>query len=88
MSTATAPIKVSAESDTRISHAAHFLGMPKKDLVERAVVEYIENHRDEIDAAVARALRELDGTRADRVALLAGISREELDAVGGLAERD
>jgi hypothetical protein len=86
MSTATAPIKVSAETDARITQAAHFLGLPKKDLVDAAVEEYIENHRDEINAAALAALKTLDGTRADRVALLAGLTREELDDVGGVAE--
>ncbi|MEX0913486.1 MAG: hypothetical protein WDZ57_00910 [Demequina sp.] len=87
MTTATTPIKVSAETDTLIGHASHFLGRAKKDLVDQAIVEYIENHRAEIDQAVAQALSELDGTRASRVALMAGISREELDAVGGISER-
>jgi len=86
MSTATAPIKVSAETDARITQAAHFLGTAKKDLVDIAVEEYIENHREEINAAALSALRALDGSRADRVALLAGLTREELDDVGGVSE--
>ncbi len=85
MSTATSPIKVSAETDARITQAAHFLGKAKKDLVDAAVEEYIENHRDEINEAALGALRTLDGSRADRVALLAGLTREELDDVGGVS---
>jgi hypothetical protein len=33
-------------------------------------------------------LRQLDGSRAARVALLAGMTREELEAVGGVQEDD
>ncbi len=88
MSTATAPIKVSAESDSLIGHAAHFLGRAKKDLVDEAIVEYIERHRDEISAAAREALREIGTSRSSRVALLAGISSDELAAVGGIEDRD
>ena len=84
MSTATSPIKISAETDALVGHAAHFLGRPKKDLVEAAVAEYIDNHRDEINAAALGALSEISGSRSAAVALLAGISPEELDEVGGL----
>lgn len=87
MSTATSPIKVSAEADQLVGHAAHFLGRAKKDVVEAAVIEYIDNHRDEIDAAVLQAVKTLDGSRAARVGLLAGLSAEELADVGGVAER-
>lgn len=86
MSTATSPVKVSVETDGLITQAAHFLGKAKKELVEVAVVEYIENHRAEIEAAALNALHLLDGTRAGRVALLAGMTREELDDVGGVRE--
>lgn len=86
MTTATSPIKVSAETDQLITQAAHFLGRPKKDLVDVAVAEYIENHRDELTAGALAAFRTLDGTRAGRVALLAGLTSEELADVGGVAE--
>lgn len=86
VSTATSPIKVSIEADGLITQAAHFLGKAKKELVEVAVIEYIENHRAEIESAALNALQVLDGTRAGRVALLAGLTREELDDVGGVRE--
>jgi len=38
--------------------------------------------------AVVAGRTTLDGTRAARVALLAGLSREELDAIGGGDEQD
>lgn len=83
MSTSVAPIKVDAETDRLISHAAHFLGRSKKDIVDIAVREYIENHRDVIESGVKEALRSLNGTTGNAVALLTGISRDELDELGG-----
>ena len=84
MATAVTPIKVDAQTDKLISHAAHFLGSSKKDVVDVAVREYIENHREAIKRGVTQALSQLDGTVASSVALLTGLSRAELDEVGGI----
>ncbi|WP_202511695.1 hypothetical protein [Streptomyces sp. SID3343] len=54
--------------------------MTKKDLVAEAVQFYLDARREE--------MHQLDGTRAARVALLAGLTREQLDAVGGVDEKD
>jgi hypothetical protein len=86
MAAAATPIKVDATTDQLISHAAHFLGRSKKDVVDAAVREYIENHRAEIEQAVARALRQLDGSLAGSVSLLTGMTREKLDELGGTVE--
>ncbi|MGC4805250.1 hypothetical protein [Micromonospora sp. DT233] len=86
MAAAATPIKVDAQTDQLISHAAHFLGRSKKDVVDVAVREFIENHRSEIQQAVGEALRQLDGSTASSVALLTGMSRGELDDLGGFSE--
>ena len=82
----TAPIKVDAQTDQLIAHAAHFLGSSKKDVVDAAVREYIENHRESIQRAVLEALGQLDGSSASSVALLAGLSKKDLDDIGGIKE--
>ncbi|GAA3232389.1 hypothetical protein ACFO1B_20875 [Dactylosporangium siamense] len=87
MAAAVNPIKVDAHTDQLISHAAHFLGRSKKDIVDVAVREYIDNHRAEIQESVTRALHQLDGTVAGSVSLLTGMSRSELDDLGGFADR-
>lgn len=87
MATAVSPIKIDAETDQLVSHASHFLSRSKKDFVDTAVREYIDVHRDEINAAVRAALSQLDGTRAGRVAMLAGMTKDELDEYGGIAEK-
>lgn len=81
-----APIKVSGDTDQLISHAAHFMGTSKKDVVDTAVREYIDNHRDEINANVRVALAQLNGGAAAAVSLLSGLSGDELDDLGGLPD--
>lgn len=86
MATSVMPVKVDVETDKLISHAAHFLGLSKKGVVDDAVREYVENHREDIQAGVAQALKQLDGTVASSVELLTGFSREKLDQLGGVPE--
>jgi hypothetical protein len=82
-----APLKVDPVVDEMISSGANFLGMTKKDLVAEAVQFYLDARREEMRQRMQGLMRQLDGTRASRVALLAGLSREELDAVGGVDEK-
>jgi hypothetical protein len=81
--TGAAPIKVDATTDGLISQAAHFLGRSKKDVVDIAIREYIENHRDEIKAGVRCALQQLDGSLDSAVSLLTGFTADELAELGG-----
>lgn len=85
MATTLAPIKVDGETDALISHAAHFLRSSKKDVVDAAVREYVESHRDEIQKAALDALRTLDGSTKSAVQLLTDASDEEIDELGGLS---
>ena len=84
MPTAVAPIKVSGATDELISHAAHFMCTSKKNVVDAAVREYIDNHRDEINASVRAALSQLNGSTLSAVGLLSGLSDADIDEVGGL----
>ena len=86
MATAVSPIKVDAQTDELISHAAHFLGRSKKDVVDEAVRAYIDGHRDEINAGIRQALNLLDGTDASLVSVMTGLSRAELEDLGGVPE--
>lgn len=87
MATAVSPIKIDAETDQLVSHASHFLGQSKKSVVDAAVRLYIDQHRDEINAAVRAAMRQLDGSTAASVALVTGLTQDELDEIGGVPER-
>jgi predicted transcriptional regulator len=84
MAAGTAPIKVDLATDELVSHAAHFLSRSKKDIVDAAVREYIDAHRDEINAGVKAELARLDGSDAAAVSLMTGLSADELDDLGGL----
>lgn len=81
-----APLKVDPAIDELIANGANFLGMTKKDLVAEAVQFYLDARRDEMRRRMHELMRQLDGTRASRVALLAGLSREQLEAAGGVDE--
>lgn len=80
---ATAPLKISPETDQILSEASHYFGRTKKDLVDVAVREYVENHRAELTAAVRASLARLDGTLPAIVSEITGLSRAELDELGG-----
>ena len=84
MATATAPIKVDAQTDALVSHASHFMSRSKKDIVTAAVREYIDAHRDEINAGVRAALGQLNGSDAAAVSFLTGLTADEIDDLGGL----
>lgn len=84
MAKTTAPIKVDAATDELVSHASHFMSRSKKDIVDAAVREYIDAHRDEINAGVKSALSQLNGTDAAAVSMMTGLSAEEIDDLGGL----
>lgn len=86
MAAATAPIKVDVATDELVSHAAHFMSRSKKDIVDAAVREYIDAHRDEINAAVKAALGRLNATDAAAVSMMTGFSAEEFDDLGGLPQ--
>ena len=79
-------VKVSPAGDKLITSGANYLHMTKKDLVETAVRFYLEAHREEMQAGLQELLSELDGSRASRVAMLAGMTRQELESVGGIEE--
>ncbi len=84
MAAATAPIKVDLATDELVSQAAHFLSRSKKDIVDAAVREYVDTHRDEINAGIKDALGQLNGTDAAAVSLMTGLSAEEIDDLGGV----
>jgi phosphoserine phosphatase len=55
--------------------------------VEAAVAFYLDARREDMQAGMRELLSELDGSRASRVAMLAGMTRAELESVGGRRDR-
>lgn len=83
---ATAPLKVSPGTDQLLTETAHYFGRTKKDLVDLAVREYVENHRAELAAAIKASLARLDGSLPLLVSEITGLSRAELDELGGFGD--
>lgn len=86
MATTLAPVKVDAATDQLLTQASHFLGTSKKDILARAVREYVDNHRDEVQAGVTAALEQLDGSVTSAVELLADATDGEIARHGGITE--
>jgi hypothetical protein len=80
----TAPLKIDERTDKLASHAAHFLGMTKKQYVAEAVAYYTEHRRAEIEDGVKAALASLDGSREADVRLLTGLTAERIEELGGI----
>lgn len=48
--------------------------------------QYIDAHRDEINAGIKAALGQLNGTDGAAVSLMTGLSGEEVDDLGGMSK--
>ncbi len=82
---AVASLKVDAETDALITQGAHFLGVTKKDLVADAVRSYLATRRADIERGVKEVLAQIDGSRQAEVALLSGLSVDDINDLGGLS---
>lgn len=81
-----APLKVDPATDQLISHAAHFLGISKKDFVAEAVQAYLELRREEIRRGMLESMRLLDGSLTSAVSTLTGLSPERIEELGGTGD--
>jgi hypothetical protein len=52
------------------------------------VESYLNARQEEMQAGMRELLSQIDGSRAARVAMLVGMTREELEAVGSVDEDD
>jgi hypothetical protein len=82
------PIKVSPAGDKLITSGANFLGMSKKDLVEEAVAFYLDARRQDMQDRMRDLLGQLDGTKAGRLSLLTGTTKDRIEELGGVREDD
>jgi len=79
-----ASLNVDDETSSLLDHGAQVLGMTREDLVASAVRAYVASRRGEIEREVRAAAARLDGSHAAKVALLSGLTPEEIEALGGL----
>ncbi len=85
MGTARSPIKVYASTKERVRHAALLSGCNQAELVDRAVSEYVERHREEFASRMDRAREALLGGKASALAYTLGVSEADVERVGGVA---
>ncbi len=83
---ATTPVKVSAETDQLLTEASHYLARSKKDIVDAAVRDYVQANSAAINDGIRTSLSRLDGSRASLIAEITGMSREQLDDLGGVPD--
>lgn len=81
-----APLKVDPATDELISHAAHFLGITKKDFVAEATRAYLEQRREEIRRGMTESMKLLDGSLGSSVSLLTGLPPERIEELGGAGD--
>jgi len=81
--TAQAPIKAYPETKDKLRHAAGLVGCTQAELLDRAVGEFLDAHREEFSLRLDQARTALLGHPHDAVAFALGVEREDVDAVAG-----
>ncbi len=84
MARAQSPIKVHESTKEKVRYAAAMVGIQQAELVERAVDEYVERHREEFGRRMERAREALLGGKASALAYSAGVTEEDVERVGGV----
>lgn len=84
MARAQSPIKVHEATKEKVRYAALMAGLQQAELVERAVDEYVDRHREEFGRRMERAREALLGGKASTLAYTTGASEEDVERVGGV----
>ena len=84
MARAQSPIKVHESTKEKVRYAASMTGLQQSEIVERAVDEYVERHREEFAARMERARQALLGGEAATLAYAAGVTVEDIARIGGV----
>lgn len=84
MARAQSPIKVHESTKEKIRYAALMSGLQQAELVERAVDEYVDRHREEFGQRMERAREALLGGKASTLAYATGVSEDDVSRVGGV----
>lgn len=84
MARAQSPIKVHESTKEKVRYAASMTGLQQSEIVEQAVDEYIERHREDFAARIERARQALLGGKAPAIAYASGVSVEDVERLGGV----
>ena len=86
MARAQSPIKVHESTKEKVRYAALMSGLQQAELVELAVDEYVDRHREAFTRRMERAHQALLGGKASALAYATGVSVEDVARVGGVRE--
>ena len=81
---AQSPIKVH-EATKKVRYAALMAGLKQAELVELAVDEYVEHHRELFAQRMERAQEALLGGKTSTLAYSVGVDEADVEQVGGVA---
>ena len=87
MARAQSPIKAHESTKEKVRYAALMSGLKQSELVERAVDEYVDRHREEFGRRMERGREALLGARASTLAYVTDVSEEDVTRVGGVADQ-
>jgi hypothetical protein len=82
---AQSPIKVHEATKEKVRYAALMAGLKQAELVERAVDEYVEHHRELFALRMERAQEALLGGKTSALAYSVGIGEADVERVGGVS---
>jgi hypothetical protein len=82
---AQSPIKVHEATKEKVRYAALMAGLKQAELVERAVDEYVERHREDFAQRMEQAQEALLGGKSTTLAYSLGVSETDVQRVGGVA---
>jgi hypothetical protein len=75
---AQSPIKVHEATKEKIRYAASMTGLKQSELVEQAVDEYVERHRERFAERLERAREALLGGEASALAYASGVTGDDV----------
>jgi hypothetical protein len=82
---AQSPIKVHEATKEKVRYAALMSGLKQTELVERAVDEYVECHREDFAQRMEQAREALLGGKGATLAYSVGVDATDVERVGGVA---
>ncbi len=85
MSRAQSPIKVHEATKEKVRYAALMSGLKQAELVERAVDEYVDRHRDQFEQRMERAQQALLGGKTATLAYSLGVEEADVQRLGGVS---
>jgi len=81
---AQSPIKVHESTKEKVRYAALMAGLKQAELVERAVDEYVEHHRELFARGMERAHEALLGGKTSTLAYSLDVDEAAVEQVGGV----